>query len=56
LSCIYALKRDEEKALRYLNLSLSENEIDTVFVEKDEDWKEYLSNKNFRKLIEKYKK
>ncbi len=56
LSCIYALKGENESALQYLNISLSNGEIDTCFVENDEDWKDYLENEEFIELLKKYKK
>ncbi len=56
LSCIYALKGDKENALKYLDITLSNNEIEVDFVEKDEDWKAYLTDNEFIRLIKKYKK
>jgi tetratricopeptide (TPR) repeat protein len=55
LSCILALKGEKEHALRYLNISLSKNEIDVYFVEKDEDWRDYLRDNEFIKLLKQYK-
>ncbi len=56
LSCIYALKGEKEKALKYLNISFMKDEIDVDFVEKDEDWKDYLADEEFIKLLKKYEK
>ncbi|HHG84516.1 MAG TPA: hypothetical protein ENJ82_07195 [Bacteroidetes bacterium] len=56
LSCIYALKGEKENALHYLNMSLSNREIDVDFVNKDEDWEAYWDDVEFIALINKYKK
>ncbi len=56
LSCLYAFKKLKNEALKYLDISLSKNEIPISVVLKDEDWKEYLEDEEFLKLIEKYKK
>ena len=55
LSCIYALQGDKDNALNFLNTSLSKREIDIDFVENDEDWKDFLNDKDFNKIINKYK-
>ena len=55
LSCIYALQGDKDNALNFLNSSLSKSEIDIDFVENDEDWKDFLNDKDFNKIINKYK-
>ncbi|MBI3235000.1 MAG: SIR2 family protein, partial [Bacteroidetes bacterium] len=55
LSCILALKGDKEMALKYLEISLSKNEIEKDFVEKDEDWIDYFNDKEFISLLNKYK-
>ena len=54
LACFYAIKSDKDNALHYLDESLKKKEITTIFVKEDEDWKEYLKDKDFNKLIEKY--
>jgi len=56
LSCILALQGESEKALEYLEISLSKKEIDVAFVEVDEDWKDYFGNKEFIDLLNKFKK
>ena len=55
LACLFAIRKNEEQALHYLDLSLSKKEITVHFVEEDSDWKDYLSNEKFIKLLEKYK-
>lgn len=55
LACMYALKKEKENALTYLNISLSKTEINVDFVEKDEDWKEYFEDIDFIKLLDTYK-
>ncbi len=56
LSCVFALKGEKENALKYLERSLSRNEIEPYFVEKDEDWKDFNGDKDFIMLIEQFKK
>ena len=55
LSCVYALKGDKEKALKYLDITLSKKEITVEHIEKDEDWKEYREDEDFVSLLTKYK-
>lgn len=55
LSCTYALKKEKENALKYLNISLLTDEIDIDFVEKDEDWVYYLKDKEFMELLKRYR-
>ena len=54
LSCMYALKQDKENALKYLDRSLTNNEIEVEFILNDEDWKLYLNDPDFILLIDKY--
>jgi len=55
LSCAYALLKKKKKALHYLDESLKNKRIDVDYVLNDEDWKNYLADKDFIKLINKYK-
>ncbi len=55
LSCILVLQGDLKKALKYLEISLLNNEITVDFVKRDEDWVEYLKNKEFIALLNKFK-
>ena len=55
LSCICALKGEKENALKYLHNSLANLEIDVVFVENDEDWKDYFKDEDFIELLNKYR-
>lgn len=55
LACAYSYKKDKVKALNYLDESLSNNEFSLDSIVGDEDWKEYLEDDDFCKLIEKYK-
>ena len=55
LACIYALKREKENALKYLDISLSNDEITVKFVESDDDWQDYLKDEKFIQLLNKYK-
>jgi len=53
---LFALKLDNENALFYLNKSLKSNKITSEFVRNDDDWKSYLDDDEFIKIIERYKK
>ncbi|SFB78804.1 TPR repeat-containing protein [Flexibacter flexilis DSM 6793] len=55
LSCLYALRGDKNNALKYLAMSLSNNEIKVEFVEKDTDWSHYLYDKDFISVLNKFK-
>lgn len=54
LACLYAIKGKTKEALHCLNLSLSNSEIDKNYVKKDDDWKNYLDNLEFIKILKKY--
>jgi tetratricopeptide (TPR) repeat protein len=56
LSCILALQGELGKALKYLEISLSKNEVDVAFVENDEDWINYLEDQEFLNLLNKFKR
>lgn len=55
LACLYAIKDNIKEALHYLDLSLSKEEISVKFVEKDNDWKNYLSNPEFIEILNRYR-
>ena len=55
LSCVYALKGEKENALLYLKSILSNKETDVEFVEKDNDWKNFLDDPDFVNIINKYR-
>ena len=54
LACLYAIKNEKENALKHLETCLSDKKIEVEFIKKDNDWKEYLDNKDFTQLLEKY--
>ncbi len=54
LACLYAVRSDKDTALKYLNKSLENKEIETEFIVNDEDWKEYLQDHDFLELIKRY--
>lgn len=56
LACLYANTGEKASALKLLETSLSKKEknITADFVKKDEDWKEYLEDPEFKDLLEKY--
>jgi len=55
LACVYALQSDKKNALRYLNQSLENKEETPDYASKDEDFKAYWQDKDFKKIIQKYK-
>ena len=52
LSCWYALTKNKENALLWLEKSLRQLEITTDFVLKDEDWSSYLHDEDFLRIID----
>ena len=54
LACAYAVKKDKNKALEILENSLKKNEIETSFVERDDDWNTFLDDSDFIALMKKY--
>jgi len=55
LACCYAIMKNKEKALFYLEKSVEQKEFPIDFVLNDEDWKFYFEDEDFKKIIEKYK-
>ena len=55
LACSYALAKNKKEALNYLEESLKNKATEIDYIIKDEDWKDYLLDKDFIDLIEKYK-
>jgi tetratricopeptide (TPR) repeat protein len=55
LSCMHAIHEHKDDALKYLKQSLQTNEISADFVIEDEDWKNYLEDPDFIKLINEFK-
>ncbi len=56
LACIYALISDKKNALKYLEQSIENKDIEVDFVLDDKDWNNYLEDEDFKKLINKYSK
>jgi len=56
LSCLFAVQKRKDSALKYLEISLLNHEIDTEFVLNDKDWTLYLENAKFKAVIRKYEK
>jgi len=56
LACLHAVQNNKKEALRLLKTSLSKNEITMDFVLKDEDWKPYLEDEDFKEVIELHRK
>ncbi len=55
LACLYSTKNEKEKALDYLEISLTSKEVSSDFVENDEDWKSLKDDEDFIKIINKYR-
>ena len=55
LACLYALQNKKNEALKYLEISLTKNEISVDFVTKDEDFELLKNNEAFLLLLDKYK-
>ncbi len=51
LACSYVLTSDKENALFYLKQSLENGDYEAEFVQKDEDWKNYLEDEDFKRII-----
>ena len=56
LACLYAIRNQKAEALKYLERTLSRNEITIDFVEQDEDWKNLRNDPDFQDLLSRYKK
>ena len=56
LACLYAIRNQKAEALKYLERTLSRNEITINFVEQDEDWKNLRNDPDFQHLLSRYNK
>lgn len=54
VACYYAILGKRDEALELLNTSLNNNEIDVAYVKKDEDWKDFLNDPEFKAIIGQY--
>ncbi|NOQ28034.1 MAG: hypothetical protein GQ564_21950 [Bacteroidales bacterium] len=54
LACIYAISNDKKNALKYLEQSLLDNEIEVKFIKKDKDWAFFYDDKDFKNLLNLY--
>jgi NAD-specific glutamate dehydrogenase len=50
------IKGEKENAIKYLDLSLSNSEVNIEIVKKDNDWVTYIKDEEFNKLLNKHKK
>lgn len=56
LACLYAQKKDKEKALINLEKALENDEVEVSFIEKEDDnWENLKNNIDFIKLLDKYR-
>ena len=51
LACLYAVRNKKEEALKYLERSLSRNEVSVEFVEKDKDWDGFRNDSDFKRIL-----
>ena len=51
LACLYAIRNKKEEALKYLERSLSRNEVSVEFVEKDKDWDGLRGDSDFKRIL-----
>ena len=51
LACLYAIRNKKEEALKYLECSLSRNEVSVEFVEKDKDWDGLRDDSDFKRIL-----
>ena len=51
LACLYAIRNKKEEALKYLERSLSRNEVSVKFVEKDKDWDGLRDDSDFKRIL-----
>ncbi|PJI23165.1 SIR2 family protein [Prevotella intermedia] len=51
LACLYAVRNKKEEALKYLERSLSRNEVSVEFVEKDKDWDGLRGDSDFKRIL-----
>jgi tetratricopeptide (TPR) repeat protein len=54
LACCYALQNRKTEALKHLKDSVSKKFASKASVLKDDDWKDFLEDEDFKKLLEKY--
>ncbi|ATV26520.1 SIR2 family protein [Prevotella intermedia] len=51
LACLYTIRNKKEEALKYLERSLSRNEVSVEFVEKDKDWDGLRDDSDFKRIL-----
>ena len=51
LACLYAIRNKKEEALKFLERSLSRNEVSVKFVEKDKDWDGLRDDSDFKRIL-----
>jgi tetratricopeptide (TPR) repeat protein len=56
MGCIYSFQNNFSKALKYLELAFQNGYDNFDWIHKDTDWDNIRSSKEFKVLIDKYKK
>ena len=51
LACLYAIRNKKEEALKYLERSLSRNEVSVEMVEKDKRWDGLRDDSDFKRIL-----
>ncbi|PIK17803.1 SIR2 family protein [Prevotella intermedia] len=51
LACLYAIRNKKEKALKYLEHSLSRHDVSVEIVEKDKDWDGFRDDSDFKRIL-----
>lgn len=55
LACLYSIRKNKKEALEFLEKALENKEIETNYVEnEDEDWDNFKEDEDFKKIIKKY--
>ena len=55
LACSYAIQNKRNEALKYLEITLKNNEVTTQYIFDDDDWTLFKNDQDFLNLLEKYK-
>jgi Flp pilus assembly protein TadD len=55
LACLFAIRKDKNNALAYLEKSLINKEISIKHIEEDDDWKNLKTDIDFINLLDKYR-
>lgn len=54
LACLYSIKEDKGNALKLLEKSLQNKDIEINYIIEDEDWSNFKKDEDFKEIIKKY--